>query len=296
MSEHSSEEIVRLAQERVATRRAEEQGAARADAAERPSRERGWRLAFAALLGALLLGLLAWPGLPLNWKMYAAVHGVCAQIHNVEVGGAQLPLCARNTGIYASFLTTVIYLALLGRGRAGNIPPIPITITLVLLVAIMAVDGFNSMLRDMFLPHLYVPRNELRTLTGIGMGTALGVMLLLIMNLALRRDVDRSQRVLGSWLELGGALLVNLAAWGAIYGNVGVLYWPVAVTAWLGIVGILFCVNLLVAAVALGYEGAVVRVADLARPGTIALMLTTVELALLAWARFGLEAQGVVMS
>ena len=38
------------------------------------------------------------------------------------------------------------------------------------------------MLRDLFLPHLYVPRNDLRTLTGIGTGMALGVALLLILN------------------------------------------------------------------------------------------------------------------
>jgi uncharacterized membrane protein len=272
MSERSSEEIVQLAQQRLAERQAQERQQAAA-AVTAAGSGRGWRLAFAALLGVMLLGLLIWPGTPLNWKMYAVVHGVCAQIHNVELGGAQLPLCARNTGIYAGFLITTIYLGLLGRLRAGKLPPIPVTIALALFVVILGIDGVNSMLRDMFLPHLYIPRNDLRTATGLAMGVSLSVMLLLILNVALRSDVDREQRVLGGWGELLGALGVNVLAWAAIYGNVGVLYWPIAITAWTGIVGILFCVNLLV----------------------VAIVVTAIELGLLSWARFWLEGQGMVM-
>jgi uncharacterized membrane protein len=211
------------------------------------------------------------------------------------MGGVQLPLCARNTGIYMSFIITSAYLLLLGRARAGQIPPLPIVGVLIVFVLVMAVDGFNSMLRDMFLPHLYVPLNELRTLTGIGLGVSLAVGLLLVLNVALRKNLDRETRVLRGWTELGGALLVNLLAWAAIYGNVALLYWPIAVTAWVGIVGILFSVNLLVAAVAMRYEGAVERLSDLARPATIALALTVVELGLLGWARFALEGQGFII-
>lgn len=288
MSERSSEDIIRMAQQQIAARKQQERE-------EQPARERPWRYAFVGLAGALLLGLLAWPGAPVNWKMYAVVHGVCAQIHNVELGGAQLPLCARNTGIYSSFLITLIYLWAIGRARAAKLPPWPITGALALFVAIMAVDGFNSMLRDMFLPHLYTPRNDLRTLTGIGMGTAMAVMITLILNLALRRNADDSQRVIGSWPELGGALLLNLLVLAAIYGNIGVMYWPIAIIAWLGIVGVLFCVNMLVAALLMRYESAVARLAELARPATVALVFTCVELGLLSWGRFWLEAQGLMM-
>lgn len=292
MNEPTSSEIIRLAQERLAARQAQEQAQREAQ----PLAERTWKFAFAGFIAALLLGLLAWPGIPLNWKMYAAVHGVCAQIHNVEMGGLQLPLCARNTGIYSSYLITTLYLLFLGRGRAGKLPPLAITITLALFVVIMAVDGVNSLLRDLFLPSLYVPQNEIRTLTGIGMGSAIGVMLLLILNMALRKDVDRELRVINNWRELGGALLINLLAWAAIYGNIALFYWPIAIVAWVGIVGILFCVNLLITAIAMRYENVVVRFRDLARPGTIALILTTIELGLLSWARFWMEGQGLIIS
>jgi uncharacterized membrane protein len=290
MSSQSSEDILRIAQERMAARQA-----AMATAVPQAQDQRSWRMAFASLLAVLLLALVAWPGIPLNWKMYSVVHGVCAQIHNVEMGGLQLPLCARNTGIYASLCLTTIYLVLIGRARAGKLPPLPITILLVLFVGIMAVDGFNSMLRDMFLPHLYVPFNELRTLTGIGMGTALAVALLLIINLALRKDVDRDQRILRGWGDLAGALAINLFGWVAIYGNLALFYWPIAIVAWVGIVGVLFAVNLLVVAVIMRYEGIVDRITQLARPGAIALVLTTIELGLLSWARFWMEGQGLVV-
>src|SRR4029079_3838077 len=138
MAERTSDEILEMARQEVAARKA------RADQ-DRTTREVPWRYAFFGLVGALLLGLIAWPGTPRTWKRYAVVHGVCAQVHNVDVGGLQLPLCARNTGIYRSFLFSSLYLLALGRQRAAKLPPWPITIALALFIVIMGVDGLNSM-------------------------------------------------------------------------------------------------------------------------------------------------------
>jgi uncharacterized membrane protein len=288
MSDRTSDEIIEQARREILARKDQVH-------TERAQRETPWRYLFVGMAAALLLGLLAWPGLPLNWKMYAVVHGVCAQIHNVNVGGMQLPLCARNTGIYSSFLLTTAFLLAMGRGRAAKLPPLPVTITLGLFVAAMAVDGFNSLLRDLFMPHLYTPRNELRTLTGIGLGVALAVIMLLIMNLSLRKDPDTEQRVMRGWLELGGALLLNLLVLTAIYGDVGVFYWPIAAAAWLGIVGILFAVNLLVVSLAMRYDGNVTHMAQLARPASVALVVTLLMLGSMSWARFWLEGQGMIL-
>jgi len=288
MSDRTSDEILELARKEIAARKAQ--------ASEtRLTRESAWRYGFFGLAGALLLSLVAWPGIPLDRKMYSVVHGVCAQIHNVRVGGLDLPLCARNTGIYSSFLITSLYLLALGRRRAAKLPPWPITIALGLFIAIMAVDGLNSMFVDMFLPHLYTPQNWIRTLTGIGMGTAMAVLLLLILNISLRRDYDDQQRIIGNWLELGGALLINGLVLLAIYGNVEIMYWPIAVAAWLGITGVLYCVNLLLAALFMRYEGMVTRVAQLAKPATFALVFTLIELGALSTMRFWLEAQGLIV-
>lgn len=288
MTDRTSDEIIEQALR-------EQQGRKAQAREERTRGDTPWRYMFVGMSAGLLLALVAWPGAPLSWKLYAVVHGVCAQVHNVDVGGVQLPLCARNTGIYSSFLITTLYLLALGRGRAARIPPLPVTIALGLFVVIMAVDGFNSLLRDLFLAHLYTPRNELRTLTGIGLGVALAVTIMLIMNMSLRKDPDTEQRVIGGWLELGGALLVNLLVLAAIYGDVGALYWPIAASAWLGLVGILFSVNLLVVALAMRYEGAVTHLAQLARPATVALLVTLLMLGSMSWARFWLEANGLIL-
>src|SRR5205085_7394396 len=112
-------------------------------------------------------------------KMCEELLSVCAQSNTVDMAGLRLPLCARNTGIYGGFLVSTLYLLALGRGRAAKLPPWPILITLLAFVAIMGLDGINSMLVDMFLPHLYTPRNDLRTLTGIGMGVAMAVLMFL---------------------------------------------------------------------------------------------------------------------
>jgi ABC-type amino acid transport system permease subunit len=208
-------------------------------------------------------------------------------------GGLLLTLVA-TLATFASALPLGLLLAL-GRRRAAKLPPWPITVALGVFIAIMAVDGLNSMFVDMFLPHLYTPQNWLRTLTGIGMGTAMAVLLLLILNISLRRDHDDQQRIVGNWLELGGALLINGLVLLAIYGNIEIMYWPIAVAAWLGIIGVLYCVNLLLAALFMRYEGIVTRVAQLAKPATFALVFTLIELGALSMMRFWLEAQGLIV-
>jgi hypothetical protein len=289
MSQQTSDEILEMARREIAARKVQA-------TEERKYRDLPWRYAFFGLIGALLLGLIAWPGMPLDRKMYSVVHGVCAQIHNVQVGGLDLPLCARNTGIYSSFLITGLYLLALGRRRAAKLPPWPITVALALFVVIMGVDGLNSMMVDMFMPHLYTPQNWIRTLTGIGMGISIAAVMLLILNVSLRRDADTQQPIVASWLELGGALLINGLVWVAIYGNLGIMYWPVAIVAWLGITGVLYCVNLLLTALFMRYEGIVTQAAQLAKPASFALLFTLFELGALSAMRFWLEAQGLLVN
>lgn len=287
MTQHSSDDIIKMAQQRIATRDQQ------ADQ-ERTTRELPWRYAFWGLLGVLLAGLLFWPSLPLQWKLYAAVHGVCAQVHNVELGGLQLPICARNTGIYSSFLLSSLVLLALGRKRAAKLPPWSIAAVLVLFVVILGIDGLNSMAVDMGITPLYQPHNEIRTITGVGLGITIAVVITLILNLSLRRDADHDLPVIKNWLELGGLVLLNLLVVAAMYGNLTFMYWPIAITAWLGITGTLYCVNLLVSGLLMGFENRVARLTQLAKPATVAVVLTGIELALLSTARFYLERQSML--
>lgn len=283
MSKQTPEEIVRMAQERVAARKA---------VARRPI---PWGPIFLGSFSALLLALLFSPGMPLEWKMYAVVHGICAQQHNIFVGGLQFPLCARNSGIYLSFMLTFIYLYAIGRGRAGKLPPWPISLLLVAFVGIMAVDGFNSLFLDLGLPNWYPPDNFLRTLTGMGMGITVATALHLVLNNSLRQNVDPHQPVFAHWSEILGIIVIDLLALAAIYGNLGITFWPLAFLAFFGILGVLFLVCLLVTSLLMGYEGKITSLRQLAGPATIALIPTLLIAGAMSWLRFWMESVGLIL-
>ncbi len=283
MSEHTPDDILRMAQERISARKV---------TTRRPL---PWGAIFLGSFSALLLALLFSPGMPLEWKMYAVVHGICAQQHNIFVGGLQFPLCARNSGIYLSFMLTFIYLYAIGRGRAGKLPPWHISLTLLAFVGIMAVDGFNSLFLDLGLPNWYQPDNFLRTLTGMGMGITIATMLHIVLNNTLRQNVDPQQPVFSRWSELLGIIAVDLLALAAIYGNLGITFWPLAFLAFFGILGVLYLVCVLLTSLVMGYEGKVTHLRQLAQPATIALIPTLLIAGVMSWLRFWMESMGLVM-
>ncbi|WP_028458995.1 DUF2085 domain-containing protein [Chloroflexus sp. Y-396-1] len=283
MSEYTPDDILRMAQERISARKVATR------------RSLPWGAIFLGSFSALLLALLFSPGMPLEWKMYAVVHGICAQQHNIFVGGLQFPLCARNSGIYLSFMLTFIYLYAIGRGRAGKLPPWHISLTLLAFVGIMAVDGFNSLLLDLGLPNWYQPDNFLRTLTGMGMGITIATMLHIVLNNTLRQNVDPQQPVFSRWSELLGIIAIDLLALAAIYGNLGITFWPLAFLAFFGILGVLYLVCLLLTSLFMGYEGKVTHLRQLAQPATIALIPTLLIAGMMSWLRFWMESMGLVM-
>ncbi|WP_025746020.1 DUF2085 domain-containing protein [Kallotenue papyrolyticum] len=275
-------DILELARREMAQRRRAELEAAAA-------RQQPWLWALVGLLATLLIGLLVLPLGTLADRLRLVVHGVCAQQHYLYIGGVALPLCARNSGIYAGFLATLLYLLALGRGRAAKAPPLSITLTLLAAILVMGVDGFNSLLLDLGGYNLYAPDNRLRVITGLGMGVALGVLLPLLFNLSLRYDARREQRILGSWIELAGALLVAAVLFALLFWAPAWLYYPLALFSVAGIVSVLWLANTFVLGMLGGLEGRVLRLRQLARPATLGLLLTVGELALLAWLRMQLE-------
>lgn len=294
MSEKTPEDVLELARRRIATNKARASAARMQEAQARAAREWFWPYAFFTMLGGLLLALLFAPGASLDWKMYAVVHGLVAQQHNVFIQGMQFPLCARNIGIYSSFLITSAYLLWRGHQRAGRLPPRPITVLLAAFVVIMTVDGFNSLFAESGQPHLYAPRNDLRTLTGIGMGTAITVAVLYVFNVALRQDIDRQQRIVSGWRDLGIILALNGLLFAAVYSDLWLLYWPLAWIMFLGIISELYVVIVLLSALFMGYGRSITSLWQLARPATIAWLPTALFIGALALLRFWLERQALV--
>ena len=276
----NTQEILDLARRDIAARRA---------AAETARSYRPWLWAFVALSSTVLLGLLLLPVRGLDYRLQMLVHGVCAQAHYLEIGALRMPLCARNTGIYAGSIGTIFFLLASGRGRAAKLPPLAITGLIMAGAFAMVVDGLNSMALDIGNYHLYMPHNELRVATGLLMGTAIGSFMLLMFNIALRRAPRHDQRVIGSWLEYCALLLVNCVVYLLIFFGPPALYYPLAIFSVAGIVGVLFISNLFVMSMVGGLEGRVARLAQLARPASIAVVLTGVELTALAALRVWAE-------
>jgi uncharacterized membrane protein len=250
---------------------------------------------YVGFLGSLLfwpsLPLPSWPGSRIAWNMYASVHGVCAQVHNITVAGTQLPLCARNTGIYGAMTISLLTMIALGRFRVNQLPTRWNMFLLVIPVAIMAVDGFNSMFVDLGWQPLYQPQNWLRTLTGAFAGIAVAAFFVPLFNNILRtngvdaRSLRHPSEILLLWALAGvyAALVILGPAWA---------YWPISIISWVGLIGILLFSNLFAVAVAMGYDQKISHVTDLAKPMVVATIITAIELGGMAWLRFGFESNG----
>lgn len=275
-------DILELARHEMAQRRVQE-------AQQAAEQRQPWLWAFLGLSLTLIGGVLFLPMGSLDHRLHMIVHGVCAQAHYLTIGAYTLPLCARNTGIYAGFLATVLYLLVLGRARAAKMPPLSITIALGLAVIIMGIDGFNSLLLDIGGFNVYTPQNYLRVITGLGMGIAIGTFFVLMFNLSLRYDARHDQRVLRGWPELLGMVVTAALLYGLLFSAPEWLFYPLAIFSVLGIVGVLFVANMFVVAMLTGLEGRVLRLKQLARPATFGLALTVGELALLSWLRVAME-------
>ncbi len=273
------DEILELARARIAEQRARE----RSVAAGR--RDRFWELTFLALIGAIVLIFVLWPGATLEWKLYATVHGLVAQKHLVFIGERPLPLCARNAGIYSSYLLGLGYLFARGYGRAAALPARPLLALLAVGALTMLGDGINSVLEDTGRAYFYLPRNDLRTITGVLFGIALMPIILFVFNRALRADAEVERAVL-DWRGFGELLLLNGLLVMAIYSSLNALYWPLALLGVVGIIAELFTMFLLLAAVGSGYTRRVTALRQLARPACIALVPTLLVVAGLAMLRF----------
>ncbi len=130
------------------------------------------------LASIALVALVAAPG-PIHHAAHDALHGLCAQqpSHSLVVGERYLPFDARMTGIYGGVLIALSWFATHGRLRCWSAPPRTVVVLLVGLVALMGLDGTNSLFMDLRWWHPYQPTNVGRLLTGLGAGVAMATLL-----------------------------------------------------------------------------------------------------------------------
>jgi uncharacterized membrane protein len=73
--------------------------------------------------------------------------GLCHQLPERSFfgGGMQVPVCARDTGIYVGFIVSLVVIAVLSRGRRpSEMPPWPFMAVGIVFVGLMGLDGVTS--------------------------------------------------------------------------------------------------------------------------------------------------------
>jgi len=246
-------------------------------------------IAFWALLGGSVLGLVAAPW-PIAEKLYAVVHGLCAQrqSHSFALGGTYLPFDARMAGIYGGTLTTVIFLAARGRWRAIRLPRWQLLAALGCFVVLMGLDGINSTLQDFGYPYAYEPDNRFRLASGLLMGVTLGVMLCYLIGATLWAYVVDAP-ILSGWRELGFLVACQGALYLLITSGWGWLYLPIALALVSGAVIAVLTLTLTSLILIYQRENRARRPADVAGFATAALLLGFAIMALIAVGRWYLE-------
>lgn len=230
-------------------------------------------------LGIVLVVLILSPG-DLLGKADHIGYAVCHQIpvRSYFFGDHQLPLCARCSGQYLGALFGLILLFILGRGKAGALPPTSIVLLLLGFLAVWALDGLNSYLTFFpGLPHLYEPRNILRVATGAMQGVALIALVWPFYNAGMwsRPDPERSIR---NWREVGLLVLIVAAIVALVNSELQRLLYPLALLSVAGTVMMLTVVNTMLVTIALRRSGTVERWRD-ALPLIVAgLALATIEI------------------
>lgn len=263
---------------------------------------RSWYWLAIGVYSGILAGILFWPSLPLPswpsshiaWNMYASVHGVCAQMHNTTIAGQQLPLCARNTGIYGAMTLSMLVMLIAGRHRYTQYGAKVYTILLLVPIVFLGIDGLNSLSVDIGLTPLYQPQNWLRMVTGSLAGIAIAPFFIPTLNRVLRNN-GSNHAIIGRWWELVGLWAIALGYAALTIAGPSWVYWPIAIISWVGIVGILLISNTFAVAVAAGYDQRKIsHLAELVKPFLVATLITAIELGIMAWLRFGFEASGFV--
>ncbi len=103
----------------------------------------------------------------------AVGYGLCHQLPERSFfgGGHQLPVCARDTGIYFGFAVGFAALAIIARkSRPSELPRWPVLVLIGLFVAAMGFDGVTSY------AGLRTTTNDLRLLTGLVAGWGLSAL------------------------------------------------------------------------------------------------------------------------
>ena len=206
----------------------------------------------------------------LHWLGY----GLCHQLPERSFfgGGVQVPVCARDTGIYIGFCISLALIAVLHRPeRPREFPTAWGWTAFALMIGSMAVDGGTEY------AGLRSTTNDLRLITGLASGFAIALLLTPMLNDSVWRRGD-SGRVLDPLWRLGAWLsavpLAYVAVWyGAPLLGVG---YPILVAV--AILVTLSVVNMVMVCLTPWFDRKATRLIDAWPPFLVGLVLAFAEI------------------
>jgi uncharacterized membrane protein len=214
--------------------------------------------------------------------------GLCHQLPERSLfgGGVQVPVCARDEGLYVGFLVAFLLIWLLHRPlRPRELPGPAALVVCALFLGSMVVDGVTSY------AGLRETTNVIRLLTGTMAGYALAALVAPLLNDELWLKADSVRALSPAWRLAVWGISVPFVVVVVLYGGplLGVGY-PIAVAG--AIIATFVIVNLVLAAMLSPFERKAQRPRDLLAPLAIALLLTALEFVLAALLKLGLLALG----
>ncbi len=244
--------------------------------------------AFAVLMLAAALAPADWLR-PLDWLGNAVCHRIPER--SFFAAGRQLPVCARDTGMFSAALLGLIGFTLTLRSRAAAFPPRPYAYVFAASFAAWAFDGFNSYWllatgRALF----YQPQNWLRLTTGALMGVSLSAYVTALANQAIWQTPTFTP-VVHSWTDVIRLLIIAAGTVAVVLLRPDFLFGPIALTSGLGILVLLTVVNGLIVLVVTKQHGRVARWSQLALPAVAGFILTMVQIGLINLVRAALVQQ-----
>jgi len=205
--------------------------------------------------------------------------GVCHQLpeRSLRLGGVTLPLCARCTGTYLGALGAMAAVALLRRARASLLPSWRVLALFGSFFVAWGIDGLNSYLAFLGMPHLYQPTNPLRLLTGTLQGLAVTLVVWPFAAYALWREPQSKRVIRGPEMAVCVLALLGVAA--ATVQGISVALVAAGVLSVLGLVALFTVLNAMVLAVLLRREGTLTSLRDALPLVGLALLAALAELA-----------------
>lgn len=212
--------------------------------------------------------------------------GLCHQLpeRSFFADGVQLPVCARDTGIYLGFIVSLVLLAWIHRGeRPRELPGIRGFGLAVALMAFMAWDGVTSY------AGVRETTNLMRLLTGTGAGFAMALMAYPMLNDVLWRRSSATRPVAATrrmalWLLGIPASIVLVPVLAVLPGRLLVILTAAAILATFA------AVNLIIVGMLPMFDRHAETARDLLLPASIAFAVGLAEIWLSGSVRIALEA------